>query len=196
MTERKAAAQRKTKETEVSVEWNLDGAGESDLDTGIAFFDHMLAQLARHGRFNLSVQARGDLAVDAHHTVEDCGIALGCALADALGGKGGIVRFGEAHAPLDEALSRAVVDLSGRPGLFYAAELSRGEVGGIDSDLFREFFQALANHARITLHLDILRGVNSHHQIESLFKAFALALAKAVARRPGESSPPSTKGVL
>ena len=193
---RRAEVSRETAETRVRVSLNLDGNGECDSQSGIPFLDHMLAQVARHGRLDLSLAAQGDLEVDAHHTMEDCGIALGQALSRALGNKGGVARFGHAYAPLDEALARAVVDLSGRPSLTFAGQVGRPEVGGVDSDLFREFFQALANHAQATLHLDILRGVNAHHQIEALFKAFGLALLQATRRREGDSRPPSTKGAL
>ena len=187
---------RKTGETRVRVSLSLDGDGACDAQSGIPFFDHMLSQVARHGGFDLELSAQGDLEVDAHHTTEDCGIALGQALARALGDKGGVARFGHAYAPLDESLARAVVDLSGRPSLTFDGRISREQVGGMDSDLFREFFQALANHAGATLHLDILRGVNAHHQVEALFKAFGLALRAATRRSEGDGRPPSTKGVL
>lgn len=194
-SERRARVSRKTAETEVEAELHLDGDGSSDLDTGLPFFDHMLAQTVRHGGLFLRLRAKGDLRVDAHHTVEDCGIVLGQAAAEALGGKCGIARFGFAFAPLDESLARAVADLSGRPSLSYCAQFSRPEVGGMDADLFREFFQAFVNHAKITLHLDLLRGVNAHHQAECIFKAFGLAL-RAAAAKTGGGAPPSTKGVL
>ena len=190
-----AEVSRETNETRVRVSLALDGNGECECDSGLPFLDHMLAQLARHGDFNIALNARGDLQVDAHHTAEDCGVALGQALAKALGNKGGVARFGSAYAPLDEALARAVVDLSGRPSLTFAGRINRATVGGMDSDLFREFFQALANHAGATLHLDILRGVNAHHQVEALFKAFALALGDATRPR-ADSRPRSTKGAL
>ena len=193
---RKAEILRKTGETRVRVALSLDGDGACDAQSGIPFFDHMLSQVARHGGFDLALSAQGDLEVDAHHTTEDCGIALGQALARALGDKGGVARFGHAYAPLDESLARAVVDLSGRPSLTFDGRISREQVGGMDSDLFREFFQALANHAGATLHLDILRGVNAHHQVEALFKAFGLALRAATRRSGGDGRPPSTKGVL
>ena len=193
---RKAEILRKTGETRVRVALSLDGDGACDAQSGIPFFDHMLSQVARHGGFDLELSAQGDLEVDAHHTTEDCGIALGQALARALGDKGGVARFGHAYAPLDESLARAVVDLSGRPSLTFDGRISREQVGGMDSDLFREFFQALANHAGATLHLDILRGVNAHHQVEALFKAFGLALRAATRRSEGDGRPPSTKGVL
>ena len=192
--DRIAKVSRKTSETEITAELNLDGDGQSELKTGIAFFDHMLAQTARHGGLTLCVRATGDLDIDGHHTVEDCGLALGEALETALGDKTGIARFGYAYAPLDESLARAVVDLSGRPSLTWRARLSREEVGGMDSDLLREFFQALANRAKMTLHLDLVRGVNAHHQAECMFKAFGLALKAAAAKTGGGL--PSTKGVL
>lgn len=193
---RRAKILRKTAETDVAAELCLDGGGDSDLDTGLAFFDHMLAQTARHGALCLRLRAKGDLHIDAHHTVEDCGIVFGQALAEALGDKSGVARFGFAFAPLDESLARAVVDLSGRPSLTFGAQFGRAEVGGMDADLFREFFQALVNHAKITLHLDLIRGINAHHQAECMFKAFGLALRAAVAKTGGENVPPSTKGVL
>ncbi|MBE8158147.1 MAG: imidazoleglycerol-phosphate dehydratase HisB [Betaproteobacteria bacterium] len=191
---RRAVVARQTAETTIEAELILDGGGESEINTGLPFFDHMLAQTARHGGMFLRLRAAGDLQIDGHHTVEDCGIVLGRALAEALGEKCGIARFGWAFAPLDESLSRAVVDLSGRPSLVYQAALARAEIGGMDSDLPREFFQALANHAKLTLHLDLLRGVNAHHQAESMFKAFGLALKMAATKTGGGL--PSTKGVL
>ena len=193
---RRAEVSRETGETRVRVSLDLDGGGECDAQSGVPFLDHMLSQIARHGGVDLSLSAKGDLEVDAHHTVEDCGIALGQALALAVGEKTSVARFGFAYAPLDEALARAVVDLSGRPSLTFAGKVNRDKVGGIDSDLFREFFQGLANHAGATLHLDILRGVNAHHQVEALFKAFALALREATRPRNPALGPASTKGVL
>lgn len=193
-SERRACVSRQTAETDVAAELHLDGGGESELDTGLPFFDHMLAQTVRHGGLFLRLCAKGDLHIDAHHTVEDCGIVFGRALARALGDKSGVARFGFAFAPLDESLARAVVDLSGRPFLSYQAQFSRAEVGGMDADLLREFFRALVNNAQITLHLDLLRGVNAHHQAECMFKAFGLALKAAAAIRCGGA--PSTKGVL
>lgn len=190
-----ADIKRQTNETAIRARWTTDGSGSGSIATGIAFFDHMLMQTVKHGRFDLTLEAAGDLEVDAHHTVEDCGIVLGQALGEALGDKAGIRRFGSAYAPLDESLARAVVDLSGRPGLSYHVALSRREVGGVESDLFREFFQALANAAAATLHIDLLRGDNAHHQIEAVYKAFGLALAEACSRR-GDSTLPSTKGTL
>ena len=192
--ERIARASRKTAETDISAELNLDGGGASELETGLPFFDHMLAQTARHGGLFLRLQAKGDLHIDGHHTVEDCGIVFGRAFDEALGDKTGIARFGFAFAPLDESLARAVVDISGRPSLSYCAKLSRSEVGGMETELIREFFQAFVNNAKIALHLDLLRGVNAHHQAECMFKAFGLALRSA-AKITGEGLP-STKGVL
>lgn len=194
---RVAEISRNTLETQVRVRLDLDGSGRAELATGIGFFDHMLDQIARHGLIDLRVEAQGDLHIDAHHTVEDVGITLGQALAKALGDKKGLTRYGHAYVPLDEALSRAVVDLSGRPGLVFAVEFSRARIGEFDVDLVREFFQALVNHAGITVHLDGLRGVNAHHQAESLFKAFARALRMAVSVEPRAATAiPSTKGSL
>jgi imidazoleglycerol-phosphate dehydratase len=194
---RKAEVQRDTKETQVFVALDLDGTGEAKLASGIPFLDHMLDQLARHGGLDLTVQAKGDLEIDAHHTVEDIGITLGQALAKALGDKKGIRRYGHAYVPLDEALSRAVVDFSGRPGLEFHVKFSRARVGEFDVDLTHEFFQGLVNHAQATVHIDNLRGDNSHHQCETVFKAFARALRMAVepdTRAAGKV--PSTKGAL
>ena len=193
---RRARVERRTKETTIAVELNLDGSGRAELASGIPFLDHMLDQVARHGMFDLTVQARGDLHIDAHHTVEDVGITLGQALAKALGEKTGIARFGHAYVPLDEALSRAVIDLSGRPGLVYHVPFARAMIGAFDVDLVHEFFQGFANHAAATLHLDNLRGDNAHHQAETLFKAFARALRMAVAADPRAGGVPSTKGTL
>ena len=193
---RLAKVERRTKETTIIVTVNLDGTGRSELATGVPFLDHMLEQVARHGMLDLSVQAKGDLHVDAHHTVEDVGIALGHAVAKALGDKAGVVRFGHAYVPLDEALSRVVLDLSGRPGLEYHVPFARAMIGGFDVDLTHEFFQGFANHALATLHIDNLRGQNAHHQAETVFKAFARALRMAVARDPRVSGVPSTKGTL
>jgi imidazoleglycerol-phosphate dehydratase len=193
---RLAKVERRTKETTITVSVNLDGAGRSELATGVPFLDHMLDQVARHGMLDLSVQAKGDLHIDAHHTVEDVGIALGQAVANALGDKAGVVRFGHAYVPLDEALSRVVLDLSGRPGLEYHVPFTRAMIGGFDVDLTHEFFQGFANHALVTLHIDNLRGQNAHHQAETVFKAFARALRMAVTRDPRGSGVPSTKGTL
>ena len=194
---RKAEVQRDTKETQVFVALDLDGRGESRLESGIPFLDHMLDQIARHGGLDLTVRAKGDLEIDAHHTVEDIGITLGMALAKALGDKKGIRRFGHAYVPLDEALSRAVVDFSGRPGLAYNVKFTRARVGEFDVDLTHEFFQGLVNHAQATVHIDNLRGDNSHHQCETVFKAFARALRMAVEADPrAAGAVPSTKGAL
>jgi imidazoleglycerol-phosphate dehydratase len=194
---RRASIERNTKETRIAVEVNLDGSGVASLASGIAFLDHMLDQIARHGLVDLSVSAKGDLEIDAHHTVEDIGITIGMAVAKALGDKSGIRRFGHAYVPLDEALSRAVVDFSGRPGLEFHADFTRARVGEFDVDLVHEFFQGFANHAACTIHLDNLRGDNSHHQCETLFKAFARALRMAVETDPRAAGVvPSTKGSL
>ena len=194
---RKAEVQRDTKETQVFVALDLDGRGEGKLESGIPFLDHMLDQIARHGGLDLTVRARGDLEIDAHHTVEDIGITLGMALAKALGDKKGIRRYGHAYVPLDEALSRAVVDFSGRPGLEFHVKFSRARVGEFDVDLTHEFFQGLVNHAHATVHIDNLRGDNSHHQCETVFKAFARALRMAVEPDPRAAGiVPSTKGAL
>jgi imidazoleglycerol-phosphate dehydratase len=194
---RKAEVQRDTKETQVFVALDLDGRGEGKLDSGIPFLDHMLDQVARHGGLDLTVRAKGDLEIDAHHTVEDIGITLGMALARALGDKKGIRRYGHAYVPLDEALSRAVVDFSGRPGLEFHVKFTRARVGEFDVDLTHEFFQGLVNHAHATVHIDNLRGDNSHHQCETVFKAFARALRMAVEPDPRAAGiVPSTKGAL
>jgi imidazoleglycerol-phosphate dehydratase len=193
---RSAEIQRKTLETEISVRLDLDGSGKSRLATGIGFFDHMLDQIARHGQIDLDIAAKGDLHIDAHHTVEDVGITLGQALAKALGDKKGLRRYGHAYVPLDEALTRAVVDLSGRPGLVFEVPFTRPTIGEFDVDLVREFFQGLVNHAAITVHIDCLRGENSHHQAESAFKAFARALRMAAEADPRAGGIPSTKGSL
>jgi imidazoleglycerol-phosphate dehydratase len=194
---RKAEIQRDTKETQVFVAVDLDGRGESQLASGIPFLDHMLDQLARHGGMDLTVRAKGDLDIDAHHTVEDIGITLGQALAKAVGDKKGIRRYGHAYVPLDEALSRAVVDFSGRPGLEFHVKFTRARVGEFDVDLTHEFFQGLANHAQVTVHIDNLRGDNSHHQCETVFKAFARAQRMALEPDPRAAGVvPSTKGAL
>ncbi len=188
---------RNTLETQVSVSLNLDGSGAAKLASGVPFLDHMLDQIARHGLIDLDISAQGDLHIDAHHTVEDIGITLGQAFAQAVGDKKGIRRYGHAYVPLDEALSRVVIDLSGRPGLVFAVEFSRGTIGEFDVDLVSEFFQGFVNHAGVTLHIDNLRGKNSHHQVETLFKAFgrALRMAVEVDSRLGGAMP-STKGSL
>ena len=194
---RQAEIARHTLETHIRVAVNLDGSGASQLSTGVGFFDHMLDQIARHGLIDLTIDAKGDLHVDAHHTVEDVGITLGQALAKALGEKKGLRRYGHAYVPLDEALTRVVVDLSGRPGLVFNVPFTRAMIGEFDVDLVREFFQGLVNHAGITLHIDALRGDNSHHQAETVFKAFARALRMAVESDPRAAGAiPSTKGSL
>lgn len=195
---RSATIERNTKETKISVAVSLDGAGRSEISTGLGFFDHMLDQIARHAPLDLTVRAEGDLHIDGHHTVEDVGIAIGQAVDRALGDRMGISRYGDAHVPLDEALTRVVVDVSGRPFLVYDVSFPAQRIGGFDTELMREFFQAFAVHARIGLHIECLRGVNSHHIAESAFKGFARAFGKAVAidprRTQGEA--PSTKGTL
>lgn len=194
---RSATIKRDTQETQIELTLNLDGTGSAALSTGLPFFEHMLTQVARHGLIDLHIDAKGDLEVDAHHTVEDVGIVLGQALAQAVGDKAGLVRYGHAYVPLDEALSRAVIDLSGRPGFTCCVEYVRPRVGDFDVDLLQEFFQGFVNHAQVTLHLDNLRGENAHHQAETLFKAFGRALRMAVAFDPRmEGQIPSTKGSL
>lgn len=197
MTARSADRRRTTRETDVRVQLNLDGSGECRFQTGVPFLEHMLDQIARHGLVDLEIQAEGDLEIDAHHTVEDVGITLGQALAEALGELRGVRRYGHAYVPLDEALSRVVVDLSGRPGLEYHVDFPRARIGDFDVDLVREFFQGLVNHARMTLHVDGLRGRNAHHVAETVFKAFGRALRMAVEPDPrlGDTTP-STKGSL
>jgi len=197
MNERKASISRDTLETQISVSVNLDGTGKSAFETGLPFFEHMLDQIARHGLVDLEISARGDLEIDAHHTVEDVGISLGQAVAKAIGDKKGIVRYGHAYVPLDEALSRVVIDFSGRPRLVYEVDFVKDLVGGFDVDLFAEFFQGFVNHAQVTLHIDNLKGDNAHHQAETLFKAFGRALRMAVSMDPrAQGVTPSTKGVL
>ena len=193
---RKAEVSRNTRETRVEVKLNLDGSGRSAIDTGVPFLDHMLEQVARHGALDLEISAKGDLHIDAHHTVEDIGITLGQAFAKAVGAKEGVSRYGHAYVPLDEALSRAVVDLSGRPGLEYRMNFSRARIGDFDVDLVHEFFQGFVNHALVTLHLENLSGANAHHQAETAFKAFARALRAAVELDPRVAGVPSTKGSL
>lgn len=194
---RQSDVSRNTLETKIRVALNLDGTGISTLNTGIGFFDHMLDQIARHGLIDLEVKAVGDLHIDAHHTVEDVGITLGQALAAAWGDKKGLRRYGHAYVPLDEALSRVVIDLSGRPGLVFNVPFTRATIGDFDVDLVHEFFQGLVNHAGMTLHIDALRGENSHHQAETVFKAFARALRVACEIDPrAAGSIPSTKGAL
>lgn len=197
MSARTASIRRDTLETRIQVSLNLDGSGQATLASGVPFLDHMLDQIARHGLIDLNVEATGDRHIDDHHTVEDIGITLGQALAEAIGDKRGIYRYGHAYVPLDEALSRVVVDFSGRPGLEYHVEYPRARIGQFDVDLLREFFQGLVNHARITLHVDNLRGRNAHHIAETVFKAFGRALRLAVERDPRRSDDiPSTKGSL
>ena len=194
---RTASVERKTRETAIALNVNLDGTGRADIATGVPFLDHMLDQVARHAALDLTIKAKGDLHIDAHHTVEDVGIVLGQAVKQALGDKAGLVRYGFAYVPLDEALSRVVIDLSGRPGLEYHVRFTRPMIGGFDVDLTHEFFQGFANHALVTLHIDNLRGQNAHHQAETVFKAFARALRMAVARDPRAGGVvPSTKGAL
>jgi imidazoleglycerol-phosphate dehydratase len=196
-TARTAKVERNTKETQITVEVDLDGTGRAEIATGVPFLDHMLDQLARHALFDLVVRAQGDLHIDAHHTVEDIGITLGQAVAQAVGDKKGLTRYGHAYVPLDEALSRVVIDLSGRPGLEFHVPFVRAMIGAFDVDLTHEFFQGFVNHAQVTLHVDNLRGQNAHHQAETVFKAFARALRMAVApdsRAAGAI--PSTKGML
>ena len=197
MTDRTASVERNTLETRIKVDINLDGTGKSEFDTGVPFLEHMLDQIARHGLIDIMVKAEGDLHIDAHHTVEDIGITLGQAFSKALGDKKGIVRYGHAYVPLDESLSRVVIDFSGRPGLEYHADYPRAMIGGFDVDLIHEFFQGFVNHANTTLHIDNLRGVNAHHIAETLFKAFGRAVRMAIsmdARMAGVM--PSTKGSL
>ena len=194
---RQAKITRDTSETQIVLSVNLDGTGDSHFATGLPFFDHMLTQISRHGMIDIHVEATGDLEVDAHHMVEDVGIVLGQALNEAIGDKSGITRYGHAYVPLDEALSRVVIDLSGRPGLHYGVEYTRARVGDFDVDLLREFFQWLVNHSMMTVHLDNLKGDNAHHQAETLFKAFGRALRMAVTADERMSGiVPSTKGSL
>ena len=194
---RTADLRRDTQETKIHVRLDLDGSGRARIATGIGFFDHMLEQVARHGLIDLELHCQGDLHIDGHHTVEDVGIALGQALAQAVGDKKGLTRFGHAYVPLDEALSRVVVDFSGRPGLHMDVPFSAGSIGGFDTQLAYEFFQGFANHALVTLHIDNLKGRNAHHQCESVFKAFARALRMALAPDPRMAGVvPSTKGTL
>ena len=193
---RQADISRNTLETQVRVRLNLDGSGQCRFASGVPFLDHMLEQVARHGQFDLEIEAKGDLHIDAHHTVEDIGITLGQALASALGDKKGLNRYGHAYVPLDEALTRVVVDLSGRPGLVFEVPFVRGTIGEFDVDLVREFFQGMVNHAAMTVHVDALRGDNAHHQAETVFKAFGRALRMAVEIDPRATGIPSTKGTL
>ena len=194
---RTAEIDRNTLETQISVSVNLDGSGQREFQTSLPFLDHMLDQVARHGLLDITIRADGDLEIDAHHTVEDIGITLGQAVNEAIGDKKGIKRYGHAYVPLDEALSRVVIDFSGRPGLVYNVEFARQMVGDFDVDLFHEFFQGFVNHAKVTLHIDNLKGDNAHHQIETVFKAFGRALRMAAEPDPRMSDvTPSTKGSL
>ena len=194
---RQVSVSRDTKETQITVELNLDGSGDSQISTGVPFFDHMLDQIARHGLIDLHIDAKGDLEIDAHHTVEDVGIVIGQALAKTVGDKRGLTRYGHAYVPLDEALSRVVVDFSGRPGLIYQVDYVRDRVGDFDLDLLGEFFQGFVNHAQVTLHIDNLRGANAHHQAETIFKAFGRALRMAATPDPRMAGQvPSSKGSL
>ena len=197
MSQRTASVTRNTLETQITAEVNLDGTGLAEFDTGIPFLEHMLDQIARHGLIDLNIKAKGDLHIDDHHTVEDIGITLGMAFAKAVGNKQGMTRYGHAYVPLDEALSRVVIDFSGRAGLIYEIPFTRASVGGFDVDLFAEFFHGFVNHAQVTLHIDNLLGVNTHHQIETVFKAFGRALRMALSPDPRMAGlTPSTKGVL
>ena len=197
MTQRTAVVRRDTLETQIEVTVNLDGTGQSQFDTGVPFLEHMLDQVARHGLMDIQIKATGDLHIDAHHTVEDVGITLGQAVARAVGDKQGICRYGHAYVPLDEALSRVVLDFSGRPGLHYFVAYPRARIGDFDVDLFSEFFQGFVNHAQVTLHIDSLRGCNAHHVAETIFKAFGRALRMALAPDPRmQGVVPSTKGTL
>ena len=197
MAERKATVSRDTLETQITVTVNLDGTGKAEFDTGIPFLEHMLDQIARHGLIDIEIKAKGDLHIDDHHTVEDIGITLGQAVNEAVGDRKGIVRYGHAYVPLDEALSRVVIDFSGRPGIEFHVPFTRAAVGGFDVDLFMEFFQGFVNHALVTLHIDNLRGDNTHHQAETVFKAFGRAVRMALTPDPRMAGVmPSTKGVL
>ncbi|MCJ8338748.1 MAG: imidazoleglycerol-phosphate dehydratase HisB [Pseudomonadales bacterium] len=197
MSERKATINRETNETQITVTINLDGTGKFQADTGVPFLEHMMDQIARHGLIDMEIDANGDVYIDDHHTVEDIGITLGQAFKEAVGDKTGIVRYGHAYVPLDEALSRVVIDFSGRPGLNFNCEFTRGSIGSLDTQLFWEFFQGFVNHAGVTLHIDNLKGFNAHHQAETIFKAFGRALRMALtvdSRAPDLM--PSTKGSL
>jgi len=197
MTQRQASVERNTLETQIQVKVNLDGTGECNLDTGVPFLEHMLDQVARHGLIDLEITAKGDLHIDAHHTVEDIGITFGQAVSEAVGDKKGIVRYGHAYVPLDEALSRVVIDFSGRPGLEYNVKFERSSIGDFDVDLFHEFFQGFINHANVTLHIDNLSGDNAHHIAETVFKAFGRAVRMALSADPRmQGVMPSTKGSL
>ncbi len=193
---RSASIERNTKETQIKLSINLDGTGKCELNTPIPFLNHMLEQISRHGLIDLRIDAKGDIDIDDHHTVEDIGICLGEVLREAIGDKKGIVRYGHAYVPLDESLSRVVLDLSGRPDLEYHVDFPKAMVGSFDVDLFKEFFQAVVNHSRMSLHIDNLRGINNHHIAETVFKAFGRALRMAVEADPRQSGIPSTKGTL
>jgi imidazoleglycerol-phosphate dehydratase len=196
MARRQGSVERKTRETDIRLRLDLDGEGKSRIATGIGFFDHMLTAFSTHGRFDVDLRCKGDLHVDAHHSVEDVGIALGQALREALGDKKGIVRFGHAYVPLDEALSRCVIDLSGRPYLHYDVTFKARQIGEMPTELFEDFFWALADHGRLNIHLEAIRGRNAHHIAETLFKSASRALSMAVARDPRVKGVPSTKGSL
>ncbi len=197
MIQRTAKVERITLETQIKININLDGAGTTSFQTGVPFLDHMLDQIARHGLIDLNIDAKGDLEIDAHHTVEDIGITLGQAFSKALGDKKGIVRYGHSYVPLDEALSRVVIDFSGRSGLFYEVKFPRASIGGFDVDLFREFFQGFVNHANVSLHIDNLKGTNAHHVAETIFKALGRAIRMAISADPRMAGiMPSTKGSL
>ncbi len=197
MTMRQAQTDRNTLETQISINLNLDGSGQAVLETGVPFLDHMLDQIARHGMLDLDIKAKGDLHIDAHHTVEDIGITLGQVFKQAVGDKKGLCRYGHAYVPLDESLSRVVIDLSGRPGLELNVEFVRGRIGDFDVDLINEFFQGFVNHALVTVHIDNLTGKNAHHQAETIFKAFGRALRMAISHDAGAAGIiPSTKGSL
>lgn len=197
MTQRTAEVERNTLETQIKIKINLDGTGKAAFVTGVPFLDHMLDQIARHGLIDMDINAKGDLEIDAHHTVEDIGITLGQAFVLALGDKKGIYRYGHAYIPLDEALSRVVIDFSGRPGLFYDVKFPKAMIGSFDVDLFREFFQGFVNHAGVTLHIDNLKGANAHHVAETIFKALGRALRMAITADPRMAGiMPSTKGSL
>ncbi|WP_305909585.1 imidazoleglycerol-phosphate dehydratase HisB [Methylomarinum sp. Ch1-1] len=197
MNPRTAQIERNTLETQIKISINLDGDGSASFVTGVPFLDHMLDQVARHGLIDMNIEAKGDLEIDAHHTVEDIGITLGQAFASALGNKKGIYRYGHAYVPLDESLSRVVIDFSGRPGLFYQADYPRAMIGSFDVDLFREFFQGFVNHAGVTLHIDNLKGGNAHHIAETIFKALGRAIRMAISEDPRMAGiMPSTKGTL
>jgi imidazoleglycerol-phosphate dehydratase len=196
MARRQGLVERKTRETDIRLRLDLDGEGKSRISTGIGFFDHMLTAFATHGRFDVDLRCKGDLHVDAHHSVEDVGIALGQALREALGDKKGIVRFGHAYVPLDEALSRCVIDLSGRPYLHYDVRFKARQIGTMPTELFEDFFWAMADHARLSIHLEAIRGRNAHHIAETLFKSASRALSMAVALDPRVKGVPSTKGTL